>query len=152
MSVRSAATSAFFVHLFLGAAPTDPATWSFATNLIGSYSVVDSSLLSLANPDLPATVYGQIPLNHALLVAGHSDLAPSAIVPLLTSQLNWRLQGTDDMPIDIGQVPSLKIHVVGQSVKQRVAEDQFPEYGPLQVYREITVGKAGGLGEDDNTD
>ncbi|KAL8721571.1 MAG: hypothetical protein Q9225_001779 [Loekoesia sp. 1 TL-2023] len=149
---KSAATSPFFVHLFLGAAPTDPATWSFAPNLIGSHSVVDTSLLTTANSNLSARLYGQIPLNHALLAAGNADLAPSNVVPLLTSQLNWRLQNMDDSSLDIGQVPSLKIHVVGQEVKQRVKEDQFPEYGRLQVFKQITRGKAGGLGDNEDPD
>lgn len=96
-------------------------------------------------------MYGQIPLNHALLAAGNPDLAPSQVVPLLTSQLTWRLQNVDDSPLVIDQVLSIKIHVVGQEVQPRVAEDEFPQYGPLVVYREITRGKAGGLGDDDNT-
>lgn len=58
----------------------------------------------------------------------------------------------DDSPLDIGQVPSLKIHVVGQEVKQRVKEDQFPEYGRLQAFMQITRGKAGGLGDNDDPD
>ncbi|KAI4171467.1 MAG: hypothetical protein LQ343_004205 [Gyalolechia ehrenbergii] len=149
---KSAATSPFFVHLFLGAAPTDPATWSFASNLVGSHAVVDTSLLSSANPNLPIVRYGQIPLNHALLAAGNSDLAPSNIIPILTSQLSWRLQNLDDSPLDVGQVPSLKIHVVGQEVKQTVREDQFPEYGPLKVFRQVTRGKDGGLGDNDDAD
>ncbi|KAL8938305.1 MAG: hypothetical protein Q9216_003967 [Gyalolechia sp. 2 TL-2023] len=149
---KSAATPPFFVHLFLGAAPIDPATWSFAPNLIGSHSVVDTSLLSSANRDLPATVYGLIPLNHALLAAGNSNLAPQNVIPILTSLLEWRLQNLDDSPLDVGRVPSLKIHVAGQEVRQTAGEDQFPEYGPLEVFRQITRGKAGGLGDSDDAD
>ncbi|KAI4228600.1 MAG: hypothetical protein L6R40_008111 [Gallowayella cf. fulva] len=149
---KSDSSSPFFVHLYLGPAPADPTTWSFAPNLIASHSVVDSSLLSTADTGLPTTLYGQIPLNHALLAAGDSDLASSKVVPLLTSQLNWRLQTTDDAPLDISKVPSLKIHVVGQEVKPRVSEDEFPEYGHLAVYREVTKGKAGGLQDGDDTE
>ncbi|KAL8730770.1 MAG: hypothetical protein Q9166_003840 [cf. Caloplaca sp. 2 TL-2023] len=145
-------TSPFFVHLYLGTPPADPSTWSFAPNLIGSHSVVDNSLLSPANVDLPSTLYGQIPLNHALLTAGNSDLTARNMVPILTSQLNWRLQTTDDVPLDVGKVPSLKIHVVAQEVKPRVSEDEFPEYGRLVVYRQVTEGKAGGLQDGDSTE
>lgn len=149
-TLRSSMTSPFFVHLFLGDAPADPAIWSFAPNLVASHSVVDTSLLSAArNPDIPTTLYGQIPLNHALLVAGNSQLVPRNVVPILTSQLIWRLQNTDDSALNIGQVPSLRIHVVGQEVRQTVVEDQFPVYGQMQVYREITAGKMGGLGLSD---
>ncbi|KAL8988921.1 MAG: hypothetical protein Q9177_002084 [Variospora cf. flavescens] len=83
---------------------------------------------------------------------GSPDLAPSNVVPLLTSQLKWRLQNTDDSPLDIGQVSSLKVHVVGQAVKARATDDEFPEYGQMQVYKEITAGKVGGLGVDDDPD
>ncbi|KAL9589590.1 MAG: hypothetical protein Q9203_001629 [Teloschistes exilis] len=119
-------------------------------NLIGSHSVIDTSLLRSTNSTPP--MYGQIPLNHALLDAGHADLAPEKIVPLLTSGLNWRLQGTDDSPLNLSAVPSLKIHVVAQVVKPRAAEDEFPEYGQLVVYKEITQGKDGGVGSDDDVD
>lgn len=109
-------------------------------------------MLNSANSmDIPTTLYGQIPLNPALLAAGNSDLSSSKMVPLLKSQLSWRLQSTDDVPLDITKVPSLKVHVVGQEVKPRVLEDEFPEYGNAQVYREVTNGKVGGLqdGDDD---
>ncbi|KAI4105868.1 MAG: hypothetical protein L6R37_002514 [Teloschistes peruensis] len=142
--------SPFFVHFFLGSPPVDPASWSFDPSLIGSHSVIDASLLRSTNSAPP--MYGQIPLNHALLDAGHADLAPEKIVPLLTSGLNWRLQGTDDSPLNLSAVPSLKIHVVAQVVKPRVAEDEFPEYGQLVVYKEITQGKDGGVGSDDDVD
>ncbi|KAL8958388.1 MAG: hypothetical protein Q9193_004543 [Seirophora villosa] len=148
----SSMTSPFFVHLFLGDPPADPATWSFAPNLVGSHSVLDTSRLSAAKSDIPITLFGQVPLNPALLVAGNSDLAPKNVVPLLTSQLNWRLQNTDDSPLDIGRVSSLKIHVVGQAVKARATEEAFPEYGEMQTYKEITAGKAGGLGVNDVPD
>ncbi|KAL8776949.1 MAG: hypothetical protein Q9213_008074 [Squamulea squamosa] len=150
---KSDGPSPFFVHLFLGPAPDNPGTWSFAPNLIASHSVLDTSMLNTAaNPDLPTTLYGQIPLNHALLVAGNSDLSPSKIVPLLRSQLTWKLQNTEDVPLDITKVPSLKIHVVSQEVKPRVSDDEFPKYGHVQVYREVTEGKTGGLQEGEDAE
>ncbi|KAI4202482.1 MAG: hypothetical protein LQ350_002565 [Teloschistes chrysophthalmus] len=147
---RSDIASPFFVHFFLGSPPVDPATWSFDPSLIGSHSVIDTPLLRSRISAFP--MYGQIPLNHALLEAGHADLAPEKIVPLLTSGLNWRLQGTNDSSLNISAVPSLKIHVVAQAVKPRVAEDEFPEYGQFVVYREITLGKDGGVGSGDDVD
>ncbi|KAL8909379.1 MAG: hypothetical protein Q9207_000214 [Kuettlingeria erythrocarpa] len=148
----SSMNSPFFVHLFLGDAPADPTDWSFAPNLVASHSVVDTSLLNAGSSGISTKLYGQIPLNRALLAAGNSVLAPANIVPFLTDQLSWRLQNTDDTSLDVGEVPSLNIHVVGQEVKQRVAEDQFPEYGQTQVYKLITAGKAGGLKEDEDPD
>ncbi|KAI4271546.1 MAG: hypothetical protein LQ337_005945 [Flavoplaca oasis] len=147
---KSDIPSPFFVHIYLGSAPTDPSTWSFAPNLVASHSVLDTSMLNTAGADMPAKLYGQIPLNPALLAAGNTDLSSSKMVPLLKSQLNWRLQSTDDAPIEIGKLPSLKIHVVGQDIKPRVSADEFPEYGTARVYKEVTNGKAGGLQNGDD--
>ncbi|KAL8837072.1 MAG: hypothetical protein Q9176_005941 [Flavoplaca citrina] len=133
-----------------GSAPIDPSTWSFAPNLVASHSVLDTSMLNTAGADMPAKLYGQVPLNPALLAAGHTDLSSSKMVPLLKSQLNWRLQNTDDAPMDVGKLPSLKIHVVGQDIKPRVLADEFPEYGTARVYKEVTNGKAGGLQDEDD--
>ena len=101
---------------------------------------------------MPAKLYGQIPLNPALLAAGNTDLSASKMVPLLKSQLSWRLQNTDDAPMDVGKLPSLKIHVVGQDIKPRVLADEFPEYGTARVYKEATIGKAGGLQDGDDVE
>lgn len=51
--------------------------------------------------------------------------------------------------MDIGNVPSLKLYVAGQEVRQRGGADEFPVYGPLVAYRDVTRGKQGCLGEED---
>ena len=109
-------------------------------------------MLNTAGTDIPTKLYGQIPLNPALLAAGYSDLSSGNMVPLLKSQLSWRLQSTDDAPLDVGKVPSLKIHVVGQEMEPRVLADEFPKYGNARVYKEVTNGKAGGLQDGDEVD
>ncbi|KAL8850441.1 MAG: hypothetical protein Q9221_004583 [Calogaya cf. arnoldii] len=147
---KSDIPSPFFVHFFLGEAPADPSTWSFASNLIASHSVIDTSMLNTAGADVPTTLYGQIPLNPALLAAGNLDLSSSKVVQVLKSKLSWRLQDTNDAPLDISKVPSLKVHVVGQEMRPRVLEDEFPEYGKAQVYKEVTNDKAGGLQNGDD--
>lgn len=80
-----------------------------------------------------------------------SDLKPASVVPVLTDQLNWRIQRFDNRPVDIGKVTSLKLYVAGQEVHQWDGRtlDKLPIYGPLVAYRDITKGKAGALGDDD---
>ncbi|KAL9609507.1 MAG: hypothetical protein Q9167_005724 [Letrouitia subvulpina] len=146
---KSAVTSSFFVHFFLGSVPVDPTGWSFAPNLVGTHSVLDATIFTAANTGPATALYGQIPLNHALLDSGIHHLGPQSVVPFLTSRLNWRLQRMDDSPLDVSEVPSLKIYVVGQRVKPRVAEDAFPEYEKLVAYRSVTRGKAGALADGD---
>ena len=46
-------------------------------------------------------------------------------------------------------VKGLKVHVVGQKVQQAVKQDDFPRYGKLRVYDEVTMGKVGELGDED---
>lgn len=72
------------------------------------------------------------------------------MIPLLTERLQWRLQAFDDSTVDVSLVESLKLYVVGQEVRQNTGEgNRFPTYGPLVAYREVTKGKAGGLGDYD---
>ncbi|KAL9037630.1 MAG: hypothetical protein Q9214_005619, partial [Letrouitia sp. 1 TL-2023] len=146
---KSAGTSSYFVHFFLGSVSADPTGWSFAPNLVGTHSVLDATIVSATNTGPATALYGQIPLNHALLDSGIHNLGPKSVVPFLKSRLNWRLQRMDDSPLNVSEVPSLKIYVVGQRVKPRAADDAFPEYEKLVAYRSVTRGKAGGLADAD---
>lgn len=146
---KSTVTSSFFVHFFLGLVSVDPTGWSFAPNLVGTHSVLDATIVTATNTGPATTLYGQIPLNHALLDSGIHSLAPKSVVPFLKSQLSWRLQRMDDSPLDVSEVPSLKIYVVGQRVRPRAADDAFPKYEKLVAYRSVTRGKAGGLADAD---
>lgn len=74
------------------------------------------------------------------------------MIPLLTEQLNWRIQTFDDDVLDNEEFEGkVRLYVVGQEVwpaEQGPGEgpgDQFPRYGPLVAYRSVTKGKSGGL-------
>ena len=41
----------------------------------------------------------------------------------------------------------LKVHVVGQAVRQATRADEFPRYGEFVVFADVTRGKVGGLAE-----
>ena len=151
---KSALSQSFFVHFFLGAIPASPADWSWAPALIGSQTILHTAS-SLANePNNSVTTYGQIPVNHALAAASGNTptpprLDPDDVVALLQEQLQWRVQTFDDRAVDVGcaELKSLKIFMVGRKVVREAGGDLFPEYGPLRLYREATMGKVGGLGE-----
>jgi len=146
---RSALSRPFFIHFFLGPPPSSPITWSFAPNLIGSHSVLYYPSPTL-NRTPAKTAYGQIPLNHAILPLT-ADLCPATIVPLLKRELEWRVQDTDDQPVDTACVTDLQIFVVAREIFKHGgggdAGDEFPEYGELVILREATDGKVGGLDE-----
>lgn len=75
------------------------------------------------------------------------DLKPEHVIPLLKKQLSWHVQGFDDKPVTTGNVKGLKVFVVGQEVTRAETADQFPGYGELVVYGDVTRGIVGGLGE-----
>lgn len=96
--------------------------------------------------------YGQIPLTTALLRSSSvQDLKPESVVPVLTKQLNWRIQTLTNQPVETEKVTSLKLYVAGQEVYQwdEATHDKLPLYGPLIPYRGITRGRAGALRDDD---
>ena len=74
------------------------------------------------------------------------------MIPLLTEQLSWRIQTFDDEVLDNEDFgDKVRLYVVGQEVrcpKEREGDnrtDEFPSYGPLVAYRNVTTGKSGGL-------
>lgn len=140
--------SSFLIHFFLGSVPISSQTWSFATNLVASHAVLAPS--SPVSRSSSITTHGQIPLTHALLASPEiSCLDADIVVPFLTRELSWRIQRFDGSIVDVGDVPSLKLYVAGQQVRQCTGADEFPVYGPPVAYRSVTKGKPGSLGEED---
>ena len=146
--IRSALPSSFFIHFFVGPIPSSPETWSFAPTIAASHSVLAPS--STLPQSSPAASYGQVSLTHALLSSSTlSSLDPDDVVLYLKEQLDWRIQAFDDSVIDVEKVESLKVYVVGQEVRQTAGDENFPIYGPLVPYRDITREKTGGLKDGD---
>ncbi|MCJ1262196.1 hypothetical protein MMC22_002066 [Lobaria immixta] len=146
--VDRSAISSFFIHFFLGSIPVSPQTWSFASTLVASHSVLAPA--SSISRSSPVTSYGQISLTHALVSSPEiSCLDPDIVVPFVTRKLSWRIQKFDGSVLDVGEVPSLRLYVAGQTVRQCARADEFPVYGPLVAYRSVTSGKQGCLGEED---
>ncbi|KAL9102921.1 MAG: hypothetical protein Q9163_001981 [Psora crenata] len=155
---KSALNASFFVHFFLGEPTTVVNEYSFAPNLIASHSVLS---IHPAGPSLDtglttAMTYGQIPLNHALVSPGNiinnstniTDLSPASVIPFLTKSLTWKIQKYNDelVPAGCAELDTLRIFVVGRLVTYGGgAEDEFPDYGRLEMYREVTMGKDGGI-------
>lgn len=79
-----------------------------------------------------------------------NDLRPENVIPLLTEHLNWRIQTFDDDVLGNEEFEGkVRLYVVGQEVwypaEAGERADEFPRYGPLVAYRNVTKGKSGGL-------
>lgn len=70
------------------------------------------------------------------------------MVPFLKERLEWRVQDFRDEVVETGVVGGLKVFVVGRGVQGRgEAEAEFPRYGEYGIFRDVTRGKVGGLGD-----
>lgn len=141
-------STSFFVHFFLGPFADNPTTWSYDPALAGSHTIFAAS--APASNQASNIVFGQIPLTHSLEKAMTSgilpDLSPSNVIPVLKKQLNWRIQRFDDSAVDVKEVPSLQVHVVGQEVHPaKDPKKDFPIFGEMVAYDSVTAGKAGGV-------
>ncbi|RDI85950.1 hypothetical protein Vi05172_g3981 [Venturia inaequalis] len=147
----------FTVYIFLGDFNPDPQTWPFEYNTVGRFTVLGRA------PDTPCTkclndaadrlvVTGTVPLTSALLqdiVAGSlSGLSTEEVVPHLVRNLHWRIVGFDGVEIAREGVPGLKVAVCSTVVG--VGEGGGPVYdGEWVTHREVSDGRPGGLGGDD---
>lgn len=67
-----------------------------------------------------------------------ADLSPQHVVPYLSTQLGYRIQKLDGCAVEVGEVESLRVGVVGREVELVEGEDRFPRYGPLVEYGQAT--------------
>ena len=97
-------------------------------------------------------IAGAVPLTSALLqdiAAGRlASLEPADVVPYLRSHLHWRVKLWTGEAYPIADVPGLKVSVCSSRVK--IDEEGIPAYsGVYTTHTEVTAGRVGGLGEDD---
>lgn len=97
-------------------------------------------------------VAGAVPLTSALLqdIAAEKlgSLEVEDVVPYLRKQLHWRVKLWTGETLPVGEVPGLKVSVCSSRV--RLDEDGIPAYsGEYTTHTEVTAGRVGGLGDDD---
>jgi tyrosinase len=151
MEVNKFALSASFnIFFFLGNASEDARQWAFDSHLVGSVAV-----LRPMGDDTPAelTIYGSIPLTRAMLDAVDTgklkNLDVAKAVPHLQDHLQWRVAYLNGTEISISQIPSLKVYVVDQDVKQPSSITELPEYGAVTQHLNVTEGKPGSAAPTD---
>ena len=155
---QAALNGSFIVHFYLGTPEANStANLGVADNLVGSTGIFASPQLPntgnarLINDTIAAapTVNGTVPLTSALVDSNLTSLAPEAAIPYLRDHLQWRVQQSSNATVNPNdaklQAGGLEISVSARTVEQPARLDQFPTYGPLQTYANVTEGKPGGL-------
>jgi tyrosinase len=151
---RFAYHSPFLIDFFVGTPPISPLAWPTATNLVGSHAQFIATKPAFLHPDsfLDALNHGEVSLTHCLFGASQSgvfaNLEPDAVIPFLTKSLNWRARDMEGCEVELDSLAALSIGVGSQVVKRAKFTDEFPTYGELEIYANITAGKPGGVGQE----
>ena len=157
-ALKHALGETYRVLVFLGSINPDPSTWDLEFNCVGRVAILGrSSETGCArcrdDQARELQITGTVPLTSALLqdiVAGRlADLKAESVVPYLKKELKWRVTmfGGEEKPV--ADVPGLKISVCSTQV--HIGDDGMPQYsGQYTVYREITAGQPGGVGESES--
>ncbi len=134
LRVRKHALSApFFVHILLGSFGSDPFSWSFEPNLVGTHCIYARAANTSIRSD--HEVAGTIPLNPSLLERIDQGMLTSLndddVEPYLLVNLRYRITMLDDTEVLNDHVPDMKVTVVSSVVQKTASVDEFP------VWREI---------------
>jgi tyrosinase len=146
---KFALSESFYIHVFIGAVPSDPNSWLTPSDpsFVGTFVVFMDSAM---NNGGTLNIYGQIPLTRKLVELYNAgtipDLEVRTIRPYLKKNLSWRAQRYDGSEIPLGSLRSLKVFVLNSVVKPPRDKDRdFPTYGKLEPVSDITDGKTGGV-------
>lgn len=136
---KHALSGPFFIHLFLGKCKSDPFSWSFDPNLVGTQSVFVRAATSPADSDQEVTA--TISLSHKLLekvkLGIIRNLEPEAVEQYLQQNLRYRITRVDDTEVPNGQLDCLKITVVSSVVQAAGSGCEFPVWGAMDHHFEV---------------
>lgn len=137
---KNSIEKSFQVHFFLGAPPTDSASWPTASNLISTQSVLSKGVSSSVN--IP--YMGAVPLTRTLTAAQTArklaSLEPSKVGPYLKANLQWRVTTLDGTIVSPMSLADLKISVVDQTVQKASKHDQFNLYSKFTKHEDLVWG------------
>ncbi|QSZ35676.1 hypothetical protein DSL72_006798 [Monilinia vaccinii-corymbosi] len=138
---KHALNTSFFVHVFLGDFKDDSKNYTFDPNLVGTHC--NFAKFSATGHAVEQMVSGTIPLNAALnkcISKGDLEsLCKEHVEPYLTKHLTYRITYLDGTPVDISQVPSLKVDVVSSRVQKVTHELELPSWGPIVPHVEVST-------------
>lgn len=159
---KHSAKTSFSIYFFLGDFTNEPAKWSLDPNLVGTYSVFTTNL-EMTGCERCRTgagegtmVTGTVPLTEALGNRLGKEklgaLEPAEMIPYLTKELHWRIQTAGGRVIERADMPSLKVSITHVPVSLPEKVTDLPTWGESVVHPEITTGRPGGAGADDDDD
>ncbi|KAI5926790.1 hypothetical protein F4810DRAFT_724400 [Camillea tinctor] len=138
---RQALNTSFSILLFIGPVPSDPKSWSFADNLVGSLGIF-ANVGPQGNMQ-HGKITGTVPLTSALmsLISGGSipSLYPDDVVPFLRSQLQLRIALPDSTYVDAKTVDGLWVNIVSSNVTAPKAENVLARWGEIDSHFELFV-------------
>ncbi|ERF74869.1 hypothetical protein EPUS_03253 [Endocarpon pusillum Z07020] len=145
---KFALQESFYIHIFIGDVPADPAAWLESTaSFVGTFVVFMDNAMDNGQE---LNIVGQIPLTRKLVELYNAgtiaDLEPRTLRPYLRKNLQWRAQRYDLSEIRVQELRSLRVSVLNSRVEPpRNKDTDFPTYGELVPEPEITDGKTGGV-------
>lgn len=143
---KNALSEPFFIHIFIGPFnTTDPSSWSFEPNLVGSHFVFTKAVTSACpSCDPNQLVTATIPITSALddnFAEGKlASLQPADVEPFLISNLKYRITKLNDQEVGNGDVPSLKISIVSANITMPVDERELPKWGVMMGHMDVSTG------------
>ncbi|KAI1490662.1 hypothetical protein F5X96DRAFT_522342 [Biscogniauxia mediterranea] len=136
---RQALNTSFSIYLFIGTVPSDPTSWPFSDNLVGSLGVLANN-----GPQVNmqhGKITGTIPLTSALmsLISARNvpSLDPDDIVPFLKSQLQLRIALRDSVVVDSSAVDGLWVNIVSSAVTAPRAKHVLAQWGEIESHFEL---------------
>ena len=141
---KQALGAPFYVHIFLGSFSSDPFSWSFEPNLVGTHFIFTTAPSSLnscesCNPD--QMVAGTIPLTSALLEAIEdgelSSLDPVDVEQYLMQNMQYRVSLLNDTAVANTEVPSLQVSVSSSVVQRNTNQWELPVWGAIADHLNI---------------
>jgi tyrosinase len=140
----------FFLHLFIGDVPSDPAAWldPATTSFVGTDVIFMDS--AMAGNGRKLNIFSQLPLTRKLVELYNAgvipDLEVKTIRPYLKKNLKWRAQRYDLSEVSVKELKGLRVFVLNSLVTPPRDKDRdFPTYGPLVPVPEVTDGVEGGV-------
>lgn len=128
---KQALNGPFSIQLFLGPAPEDPRTWSYAANLVGTMGIF-ASPGTYDNGMTAHRVAGTVPLTAALvervLSGTLANLEPQTVEPFISQELEFRVTLPDATVVEPALVDGLSIGIVSSVVVAPSGEGEFPRW------------------------
>ncbi|KAF3911301.1 Tyrosinase [Orbilia brochopaga] len=133
----------FIVYFFFGKPPSESSEWSTSVSMIGSFTRLGSPGVRMHSEIIGNNVILTDALHKTLGVSSTED----QIIDFIKHNLTWMIL-SDNEPVDITGLTTLKIACVSTEVVLPVCGDQLPQRGRDTYHLKATAGKPGGAASE----